>query len=69
MANSKLFNSDFRQTRAAEETGYASSGKRIAALAASLLIITSFAAVGCSKSKEGTRVSTPSSSQPQFINS
>jgi hypothetical protein len=64
MANSKLFNSDFRQTRAAEETGYASSGKRIAALAASLLIITSFAAVGCSKSKEGTRVSTPSSSQP-----
>lgn len=66
MANFKLFNSDFRQTRAAEETGCASSGKRMVALAASLLITTSFAAVGCSKSKEGTRVSTPtpSSSQP-----
>lgn len=63
MANFKRFNSDFKQTRAAKETGCASSGKPMAALAAGLLMITSFAAVGCSKSKEATPASRTNSSQ------
>jgi hypothetical protein len=63
MANIKWFSTDFRKTRSEDEIRSAPRGKQVAAVATSLLIITSFAAVGCSKSKEPTRVSGSGSSQ------
>jgi hypothetical protein len=63
MANFKWFNTDFRKTRSADEIRCAPRGKQAIAVAAGLLMITSFAAVGCSKSKEPARVSSSNSNQ------
>ena len=63
MARFNWFNTDSKALRSEEVSRRALNGKQVAAVTASLLIITTFAAVGCSKSKEqpqkATNISTP----------
>jgi hypothetical protein len=62
MTNFNWFSSNFSKARREINTQHTPSGKQALAVAASLLIITGLATVGCSKSKEPTRVASSSSS-------
>jgi hypothetical protein len=73
MARFHWSNTDSKTTRSEELSRSALSGKQLAAVTASLLIITTFAAVGCSKSKEPPRnsnnISTPISGTAPVVGS
>jgi hypothetical protein len=66
MARFNWFNADSKAAHSQELSGRAPSGKQVVAVAASLLIMTTLAAIGCSKSKEpprsSSKISTPVSS-------
>jgi hypothetical protein len=71
MARFKWFNEDSKITRSEEGFGHALNGKHAAAVVASLLVIATFAAVGCSKSKQppqdSSKISTPVVSSPATV--
>jgi hypothetical protein len=66
MARFNWFNAGSKAAHSQELSGRAPSGKQVVAVAASLLIMTTLAAIGCSKSKEpprsSSKISTPVSS-------
>jgi hypothetical protein len=62
MARFNWFNADSKAAHSQELSGHAPSGKQVVAVAASLLMMTTLAAVGCSKSKEPPRTSSNISS-------
>jgi hypothetical protein len=61
MTNSNWFSSNFSKARREKNAQHTPSGKQALAVAASLLVITSLTSIGCSRSKEPTRVTSSSS--------
>ena len=57
MARFNWFDADSKAAHSEELSGHAPSGKQVVAVTTGLLIITTFAAVGCSKSKQPPRTS------------